>query len=358
MYKAYFIQVNNDRLIYLLVRKKSGELTLDEQLELSALIRSSDSHLLLAEGVDEVFASSLSYKKDIGNDAVNDALKQLHQKMRQPEEMQAPTGKYRRLKVWLAAASVALVAGLTAFYFFQAGTALPKADNIVSTKKGSKTNLVLPDGTKVWVNADSKLTYDKGFGSNTREVTLTGEAYFDVTKDPSRPFIVHTPTLDVKVLGTAFNVRAYPNEASTQTTLLRGAVEVLLKNKKHEKILLAPNEKIIVQNAIPANDGHITIPNKTKTAFELQNIAASKNNAAVVETEWTKNRLAFEQERIENLLPVLERWYNVTIELRHSAKDIRYNGTFENDSLEDVLASLKAVGGFQYRIEKDKVVIY
>lgn len=340
-----------------MVRKKSGELTLDEQLELSALTRSSADHSLLAEGMDEVFASSLSYKKNIDNDTVNEALKLLHQKMHQPETMPVPISKYRKLKVWLAAASVILIAGLAVFYYSQTNTALHQAANIVSTKKGSKTDLVLPDGTKVWVNADTKLTYDKEFGNNTREVTLTGEAYFDVTKDPSRPFIVHTPTLDVKVLGTAFNVRAYPNETNTQTTLLRGAVEVLLKNKKHETIMLEPNEKIIVQNEVPVNGVQTAIPKKTK-AFELLNIAANKKDTTVVETEWVKNRLVFEQEKIESLSPVLERWYNVTIELRRSTGDILYTGTFENDSLEDVLASLKAVGGFQYRIEKDKVIIY
>lgn len=359
VYKAYFIQVNNDRIIYLLGRKKAGELTLNEQLELSALLRNNNDNLLLAEGIDEVFASSLSYKKEIGNDVINDALKQLHQKMHQSEgEIPALSGKYRKLKTWLVAASIALIAGLAAFYAFQAGTAFPRADNIVSTKKGSKTNLVLPDGTKVWVNANTRLTYDEAFGNGTREVTLAGEAYFDVTKDPSRPFIVHTSILDVKVLGTAFNVRAYPDETNTQTTLLRGAVEVLLKNKKHERIMLKPNEKIIVQNKMPVNGAHAATPNNIKIkAFELLNIAANKN-AAVVETEWTRNRLVFEQEKIESLLPVLERWYNVTIELRHGTGDILYTGTFENDSLEDVLASLKEVGGFNYHIEKGKVIIY
>jgi len=341
-----------------LVRKNSGELTLDEQLELSALIRNNTDYSLLAEGVDEIFSSALNYKKDIDDGTVNQALNLLHQKIHQSEEKPVSFSKYSRLKVWLAAASVILVAGLAAFYYFQTSTASYQAANIVSTKKGSKTNLVLPDGTKVWVNADTRLTYDKEFGSNTREVTLSGEAYFDVTKDPSRPFIVHTPAIDVKVLGTAFNVRAYPNEVNTQTTLLRGSVEVLLKNKKHEKIMLEPNEKIIVQNKIPVNEVQQTAgPNKAK-AFELLNIAVNKKDSTVVETEWTKNRLVFEQEKIESLLPVLERWYNVTIELRRSTGDILYTGTFENDSLEDVLASLKEVGGFKYYIEKDKVIIY
>ncbi|MEP6750604.1 MAG: FecR family protein, partial [Bacteroidota bacterium] len=83
------------------------------------------------------------------------------------------------------------------------------AQNTVSTRKGSKSNIQLPDGTMAWLNADSKLTYDESFSGDFREVSLEGEAYFDVVKDKSRPFIIHTKTIDIKVLGTAFNVRAY-----------------------------------------------------------------------------------------------------------------------------------------------------
>ncbi len=117
------------------------------------------------------------------------------------------------------------------------------ADNVVATRKGSKTNLVLPDGTKVWVNADSRLSYGKNFGNQLREVYLEGEAYFDVAEDKRKPFIVHTNNIDVKVLGTAFNVRAYGNEVNTQTTLLRGSVEVMLKKTTTGKFYWFPTKR-------------------------------------------------------------------------------------------------------------------
>lgn len=349
--------MNNDRFIYLLTKKKSEGLSTDEQSELTAFLNEHEENRLLSESMDQVFDSSLSFQKKLSIDEVEDALKRFHLKKHASTLVSDTSKKYRTLKLWSVAASVALIIGLAAFFFLQPDRDPLRMDKVVATQKGIKTNLVLPDGTKVWVNADTKLTYDENFNGNTREVTLAGEAYFDVTKDPSRPFIVHTSTYDVRVLGTAFNVRAYPNEANTQTTLLRGKVEVLLKHQNNKKFVLKPNEKIIVQNNIANQKASSTVSDES-ASIQLQNIASARKDSAVVETEWTKNRLVFEQEKIENLLPVLERWYNVTIELRHSPDGILYNGTFENDSLEDVMESLKAVGGFKYQINKDKVIIY
>ena len=99
-----------------------------------------------------------------------------------------------------------------------------------------------------WLNADSKLTYDENFRGDYREVSLEGEAFFDVVKDKTRPFIIHTKTLDIRVLGTAFNVSAYESEKNTETALFRGSVEVTLHNNPEKKIVLKPNEKLMVNN--------------------------------------------------------------------------------------------------------------
>jgi len=326
-------------------------LNLEEQSELSAFIEADTDKLLVSEGVDEIFAATLSFQKDISVDSVNEALNQWHQKKNKPSIHSVFTKKSRTLRIWTAAASVALIVGLTAYFLFQPEPIDHLNKKVVATKKGTKTNIVLPDGTKVWINADTKLTYDLAFGKQSREVQLVGEAFFDVKKDSTRPFIVHTSTYDIRVLGTAFNVRAYPGETNSQTTLLRGRVEVVLKNNHQDKIILKPNDKLVVQNNATTNGSAKST--KVASEVELTTIADKKKDSTVLETEWTKNRLVFEQEKIENLLPVLERWYNVTIELRHSSDGILYNGVFENDSLEDVLSSLKEVGGFNYRIEKN-----
>lgn len=354
----YFEHMDEERLICLLVKKKSGRITLEEQLELSELLKEDYSGNFLTKGLDEIFESSLSYGRDIGNNTVNDALTRLHKKIEQAEQGPVHIAKYRRIKFWSAAASLLLVVGTAAFFLVNTVHNKPLvSNNIITTKKGSKTNLVLPDGTKVWVNADTKLVYDKEFGNTVREVILTGEAYFDVTKDKTRPFIVHTAAMDVKVLGTAFNVRAYDNEANTETTLIRGSVEVSLKNEKSNRIILSPNEKIVVQNSLPSESGKSSALPLPKP--QMLKISTSKPDTLSVETQWTRNRLVFEQEKIENIIPVLERWYNVTI-IQHKVLDPNrlYNGTFENDTLEDVLEALKAVGGFSYTIEKNTITIH
>ncbi|WP_114792789.1 FecR domain-containing protein [Niabella yanshanensis] len=340
-----------------MIKKQSGETTLEEQLELSDLTKNSEYSGLLVEGMNEVLNSSLSYPSETRGGSVNKALDKIRERIKTSEPVPL-AAKSRPVRVYLAvAASVILVLGCTFFYWMQSGVPAGHAANIVVTKKGSKTNLVLPDGTKVWINADSRLSYDKEFGINRREVYLTGEAYFDVVKDKKRPFIVHTDNIEVKVLGTAFNVRAYDDEKNIQTTLLRGSIEVLLKDN-NKTLLLAPNEKMIVRNT--AAQSHLKkMPEGGLPEIELLKLAPRKIDSLSVETEWTHNRLVFEQEKLTDIIPVLERWYNITIELKNKQDaGVLYRGKFENDSLEDVLESLKMIGNFSYTIQKDKVVIY
>ncbi|MFT4095155.1 MAG: DUF4974 domain-containing protein [Niabella sp.] len=348
--------MDNDRLLYLLTRKASGEITLEERRELSARCKAGDADAQLAAGMQELLGSSLTYSNGISPGTVDNALAVLHKKMHEAEQEPSFTARLVYLKTWAIAASILALITIGAFCFLQTRQQPLRTGNMVTTRKGSKTNMVLPDGTKVWVNADTKLSYGKEFGNGTREVTLAGEAYFDVTKDRSRPFIVHTATMDVRVLGTAFNVRAYGDEADAQTTLIRGSVEVLLKKHGAKKIMLSPSEKIVVQNN-PAG------PENTVSASAMQEVALLKvhtnADSLSAETQWTRNRLVFDQEKLEDIIPVLERWYNVSVELKGNIKsDHLYSGTFENDSLEDVLESLKTIGGFRFAITKDRVVIF
>ena len=108
-----------------------------------------------------------------------------------------------------------------------------KAEKLLSTK-GSRSRSLLPDGTTVWLNAGSKLYYENDF-NGTREVRLEGEAFFDVVKQTDRPFIVHTSGIDIKVLGTAFNVKSYPEDKTVETTLYRGLVQVFRQEDTPKK---------------------------------------------------------------------------------------------------------------------------
>jgi len=143
--------------------------------------------------------------------------------------------------LWIGAGIAAALIGF--FLFVRTGdvkndnNSSKIAGNVISTKPGSKSKVELPDGTQVWLNADSKLEYKGDFSGKYREVSLSGEAYFDVVKDKSRPFLIHTSTIQVKVLGTAFNVRSYPADKTTETALIRGSVEITLNAHPDKKVI-------------------------------------------------------------------------------------------------------------------------
>ena len=236
----------------------------------------------------------------------------------------------------------------------------PSPGNTVATKPGSKSQITLPDGTQVWINADSKITYDQQFPGKYREVYLTGEAYFDVVRDTTRPFIIHTRSIDVRVLGTSFNVRSYPNEKTTETALIHGAVEVTLHNNPAQKIILKPNEKLVVNN-----EDSITVPENKKAAIAeptltLGKIRYNKNDSSSsVETMWVSNKLAFENETFEKMAIEMERWYNVSFHIKNEQmKKLHFSAVFENKSLAEVLEALSYSRQFHYELKDGKVTVW
>jgi len=237
------------------------------------------------------------------------------------------------------------------------------AQNTVTTRKGSKSNIQLPDGTIAWLNADSKLTYNENFRGDFREVTLQGEAYFDVVKDKSRPFIIHTKTIDIRVLGTAFNVRAYETEKNTETSLFRGSVEITLHNSPEKKIILKPNEKLLVNNKSLLTSTQTEEKNKTRNASAVDitvgKVHFEEKDSSALENLWIKNKLVFDAESLEEVALKIERWYDVKVVI-NGDDDLRqtaYSAIFENENLLQVMEALKITGNFKYTINKDIVTI-
>ena len=158
--------------------------------------------------------------------------------------------KFKPFFKW-SMATAAVVIGLAVcipYFNNNKNNFLDKGDhyNEVVAKRGTKTKIILPDGSQVWLNSDSKLSYGERFNDTIREVSLEGEAYFDVIKDKNRPFIVMTNALNIRVLGTAFNIKSYAQDATIETTLIRGMIEVRKNNEPAtKKIVLTPNEKLI-----------------------------------------------------------------------------------------------------------------
>jgi len=231
--------------------------------------------------------------------------------------------------------------------------------NVISTRYGSKSKIQLPDGTQVWLNADSKLTYSKDFGNQVREVSLAGEAFFDVQKDVDHPFVIHTNNLDIKVLGTAFNVRSYQNEKTSEATLIRGAIEVTLNNSPERKILMKPSDRIVVQNKAAVN----TAPATTKedvagTIYWVGKVDVKEKDNVSLETVWKKNSLAFKNETLEDVAGRIGHWFNVKVSIEdEELKKMTYSCDFKDESLKEVMEALHLTGRFQYQIVKDSVFI-
>ncbi|MEP6748219.1 MAG: FecR domain-containing protein [Bacteroidota bacterium] len=235
------------------------------------------------------------------------------------------------------------------------------ASNTVSTKPGSKSKIELPDGTEVWLNADSKLEYSGDFSGKYREVNLSGEAYFDVVKDKSRPFIIHTSTVRIKVLGTAFNVRSYPADKTTETSLIRGSVEIAMNSQPDKKVILKPNEKIVIDNAVAIAEPVINISKKAdvQEAMIVGSVHLDKKYQEVYETMWVKNKLAFDETPFDYMIAEIKRWYNVEIIVKNKSLSTNtYTVTFENKSLDEVLEGLQFAAHFQYQLKDGVVTIW
>ena len=235
----------------------------------------------------------------------------------------------------------------------------------VATKNGNRTKIVLPDGSQVWLNAGSNLDYNNStFNKDLREVSLNGEAYFDVVKNAEKPFIIHTKKMDIRVIGTTFNVRSYSDEKFAEAALLKGSIEVTLKDRD-QKIVLKPNEKISVANETPKTDPK---PEKVTTVksnavpipqIVVKEIKPNPTTNIIGEIAWTQNKLYLDDQPLEHIGELLERWFGKKVTIANeSLKTVRYTAIFENETMEEVLSYLKLSNNFNYRFGTDNVVIY
>ncbi len=277
----------------------------------------------------------------------------------------------RRIKwYWAAAAIIVAIGGLMIFKMMGSGTPdremASKESNEISTRPGSKSRVQLPDGTVVLLNAGSKLTYNKDFGKGVREVSLAGEGYFDVKKMNGTPFIIHTSHIDIRVLGTVFNVKAYPEDKRTETSLIRGSIEVTIKNRPKDKIILSPSEKLVVDNDDLAEDlseanmvPSLENKNPLNTLVSINKLLYNPEDSTVAETMWTDNKLVIRDESFDEIALRMERWYNVEMEIKDPQLRLkRFSGVFENETIEQALEALQITVPFRYEQKGNTIIIH
>ncbi|MDR2087065.1 MAG: DUF4974 domain-containing protein [Dysgonamonadaceae bacterium] len=228
-----------------------------------------------------------------------------------------------------------LFAGLGYYYsenkFYQS-----QNETIVHVDKGQKAGLQLPDGTQIWLNSGSSITYNKTYNRKDRVVYLQGEAYFEVYVNKEKPFTVKADGISVEAIGTRFNVKAYPEDDCITTTLLDGCVRV---SNHSLSDLLKPNERL----AFSRNTGRFTksvLPDAERSMF------------------WRNNQLAFEQERLEDIAKVLEHMYNVHVKFAsENLKDIHFSGKINNNNIESILQLIAFVSPVCCTMENDSTVV-
>ncbi|MCX6168760.1 MAG: FecR domain-containing protein [Ignavibacteriales bacterium] len=205
------------------------------------------------------------------------------------------------------------------------------------TEMGQKFTLSLPDGSTIILNADSKLKYPIGFGKNSREVYLKGEAYFNISHNPSKPFVVHTGNLVTTVLGTKFNISAFPEEKNIAVSLVSGSVKVSKENSGTVEniVMLQPDQQLLYNK----NNEIGTVEH-----FDLQEA-----------TGWKENVLVFKKEPFKNVLVKLERAYGIKFELTDpSFSNRKITANFKNESLWTISETLKKLTGLQCKNIKEK----
>jgi ferric-dicitrate binding protein FerR (iron transport regulator) len=370
------MNTQNERLWQLAGLKFSGEATAEELNELDALIKANPQIGFQLDIFEKIWSNKQSTSNSNLEESFNKHLQRLSNHLSEPSlqyEYKAVTREnitpntteipfYKRVWFMGGIAASLLIAFLFLNHIYsKKETHTTLSQNSVSTKLGSKSKIQLPDGTMVWLNADSKLTYNEHFDGKYREVYLSGEAYFDVVKDKERPFIIHARSIDVKVLGTAFNVRSYPNDKTIETALIRGSVEVSLHDDSSKKIILKPNEKLIVHNKAEAS-GQINIKqNSFEEKIPIITIAPVHNldaDSTTYETSWVKNKLAFDSERLDQVALKIERWFGVKVTITdETLKEVTYTGLYEDESLPEVIASLQLSGRFNYTINRKEIII-
>lgn len=306
-----------------------GNLSTEKELELQDWIKQSEENMAFFRQQTETAAiESLNTKSGTVE-------KQLHDLSGKLNFTQA---KRRFNKRWLQLATVAAIfligVLLTAFVMqmLNSSSLFKKQMQTVYTPLGAKSNFTLDDGTQVWLNSGSKLTFAESFGKR-RNISLEGEAFLEVTKD-NRPFVVETRYGEVEVKGTAFNVKAYKDEAFV-TTLTEGRVEV---RDEHKKVLLNPGEQAIKKNGV------LYVKNVDPYQF----------------SSWKDGVLIFKENQFPFVVKQLARWYNVKITLSDDSRlqHIKVTSTIEGEPLIEVMELLEIVCPISYSYNKNERTIH
>ena len=301
----------------LIIKCLSGEAGVDESKELSRWMDADKEHLAYFLKMKNIW--------DISHPAFD--IESIQPQYRLEQLLEKIKGRQRRnrleifVRTWQRiAAFIAVPLLLSTFYlgYLQKTESTNHVWQELNALYGTRTKAVLPDGSVVWMNGGSTLRYPLPFEGKKRDVELKGEGYFQIAPDKKRPFIVHTPRLDIEALGTEFNVYSYDSDSLTQVTLVTGSVCV---SSKERRILMNPNERIVYNHR--NKDYQLYLGNPEKWC------------------SWKQGELVFRNEPLQDIFKRLSQMYNISFQLDEMSKNLICHATFKDESLDRILHLLE-----------------
>jgi ferric-dicitrate binding protein FerR (iron transport regulator) len=354
-----------DYIWNLLARQFTGEATPAELQELDRLLAEDPALRHAAEQLRNAWQhpGKSDMQKALSSFAKIDArIRQQEASVGDVHQLPQPGMLERYRFVFTAAACMLLLAGAW-FLFFNNKSVAPKALAMQEITTPAKTirNIQLPDGSSIWLNEGSRIDYSEAFNDKIREVWLRGEAFFDVAKNKQKPFIIHAGRVNVKVLGTAFNIKSYPGEKNVETSLIRGSVEVTVNDDPSKIFILTPNQKILVPAAgdTSIDSSSVASPAAKEIRYKpLTKVAGRGLDTVIAETSWVDGKLAFYELSFKELALQLERRYNVSFVFKDPRKEnLVFTGVFYQQTLPEALHALSLTGQFKYRVQDSTVYI-
>lgn len=307
--------------------------TTDEVKRLSDWIRNNKEISLWLE--QQIISSSSTIDSDVQMRMLQNITHEIKSLDRGYNTNKSIRGYFNK---WLRVAAIFFMPLLAAggVYIYMSKNDASTSPLIVSVERGQKANITLPDGSKVWLNSQSKLIYSADFNVSQRELLLDGEAYFEVAHNPSKPFVVKSKDMSVEALGTAFSVKAYDEDNSVTSILMHGKVRVT--TPAGENILL-PNERIQYDKA-------------NKKVIKTKVVNASDFAG------WMNQELRFDDESLLEIANSIQRMYNVNIVFAdEKSKSYHFTGTVPNDNLESVLNMITITTPVVFRANKKQITI-
>lgn len=278
------------------------------------------------------------------NDRINVATEiNVEQSLKQLKARMHPRRSIRFGRIaWRVAAAVMIAAFVTGFVATVSLSERLSKPLMVFTQLGERSQVVLPDGTKVWLNSCSQVEYSSSLFARERRVTMNGEAYFEVTPDEHAPFVVSTNGLDVRVLGTKFNIRNDDDKHQITTVLLEGSVLAYASGyEESTSIRLRPSQELIFDT-------------ETKN-MQLRNCEVAERSI-----NWIEGRFRFEQNTFEQIVAELKRYYNVDVRfMDEQLKQERFSGDFKvEDGIYHIMSVLQLTYKFHYKVDCNDIILY